>query len=157
MAKKIRFIKENPLFDWKVGDIQELKSGSITIACPTIEELFIRNYIEFVEDEPNLDEVVERVFKIKIELPDHCESSTEMFYLTKAEAYYRLSLIADALRGNLEGYFFIIFNKKENRYEVDDYMNAFYAYDGVSFTSEAAAQSVIDNPKARPILDALYK
>lgn len=133
------------------------------------------DYFEPVEDEPNLDEIVERALEANL-LTDrlftfsdagNLEVSDPTNLLKKAEAYYRLSLIADALNGDwvpdwyneLQIKYVIGYRKNDARYYSCDVSpdGSFLNEGMVHFKTRELAESIINHPRARrEILNILF-
>jgi hypothetical protein len=64
MSKKIRMIKENDFFDWKVGDEFVVEGGLIEVEgqfglVVMVADAFVDSYAEWVEDEQDWEKFIE--------------------------------------------------------------------------------------------------
>lgn len=138
----------------------EIKNNQLTIDIPKGMEIDIENsdltkgVINFKPKYINYDTIVNSFAGINIYIYSYNINKLEAIsQLMNISKYYNKDWKPDWNEGKLK--YFIVLNHCSNTYEID--YDQSYSSNAVYFKNKEDAQSVIDNPNFKEILDIIYK
>ena len=169
--KKIRFIKENDLFDWEVGEVREVRGKYVTEpmnmliakATPIHAEFLVETgYAEWVEDS-----LVDQVDKLTEDFKKengmyHCNKNCQFEDCDKYIAMKMYDAIVKELNGDWKPIWKDGVNQDQNNKWVVSYRDYFevvieslYREALHPAKSEEICQAMIDSKKMRPYLNKI--